>query len=495
MSRRKDIRRRPAPAVSPNVVRALPGRGLSLADVRRAFGPADTVGTPPKVRAAMDAALEASGAYSLIQHAYETGGGFGGQFLGYAILSGLTQNALLSACVTTVADDMTRAWVTFARDGAAGGDDRVGDLAAKLRELGAQKVMAEAAQLTGWFGGCLIYIDTGETDPEKLMLPLNVGPASQELKGNPRVRFVAVEPVNCCAGAYNCTDPLAPDYYKPSSWYVLARQVHASRFIHVHGDLPPVLLRPSYNFFGVPHAQRLYDYVLHFQECRAAAARLLTKFSLTTLGTNMAATLEDGKTEDLWRRINFMTQNRDNDGVFLYDRDSEEVAKHETPLSGVTDIVRQSLEFVAAVNGTPAVKLLGISPSGFNATGESDIRNYYDHIAAKQEKELRAGIKKMADVAQVAFFGDVDPAIDFTFNPLSEDDKKVKADIQKVRADTMAALLDRGVISQGEARKALAADTDSGYDDIDPDDLPPLPEGDFGLADPAAPPIGEAPNA
>ena len=75
-------------------------------------------------------------------------------------------------------------------------------------------------------------------------------------------------------------------------------------------------------------------------------------------------------------RLQIMSQNRSNDGVIAVDKDAEDIVKVETPMAGVTDVVRQSLEIVAALNRTPAVKLLGISPSGFNATGESDIRNY-----------------------------------------------------------------------------------------------------------------------
>ena len=49
-----------------------------------------------------------------------------------------------------------------------------------------------------------------------------------------------------------------------------------------------MLLKPAYNFLGIPQAQILWDYVLHFQECRAAEARLLTKFSMTVFKTSMA---------------------------------------------------------------------------------------------------------------------------------------------------------------------------------------------------------------
>lgn len=504
-------------AVNPNAIQGLPFPGRKLgegprawaetgykptaAEVRRFFGPAETLGATKEAFAAMDGAMEGSGAYALLQHAYENGQGLGlgGQFIGYVALCNLHQNALMAACINTVADDMTRSWITLSRNDTQGGQgqgeapaailpagdpplqphggDLVTFLEKRLNELKAREAIAEAAQLTGWFGGCLIYIDTGEQDLEKLRNnPLNIIPASHELRGNKAIRFKVVEPINCFAGQYNCTNPLAPDYYVPKTWYILGREYHASRFIHVHSGLPPVLLRPSYNFFGIPHAQVLFDYLLHFNKCRTAAQELLTKFSLTTMGSDLTELLNGDNAQKLFARMEVFNRQRSNDGIMLFDKDREVIQKLETPLSGVTDIVRQSLEFVAAVNGTPAVKLLGISPSGFNATGESDIRNYYDHIAAKQEKELRAAIRKIIDVIQVADCGAMDSALDFSFNPLSEDDKKVKAEIQKVKADTMAILMDRGVLGQEEARKALAADDDSGFNDIDPANLPPIPE-------------------
>ena len=167
-----------------------------------------------------------------------------------------------------------------------------------------------------------------------------------------------------------------------------------------------------------------------------------------------------------------MIQTMSNDGVLAVDKDAEDVVKLETPLSGVTDIVRQSLEFLAALNRTPAVKLLGISPSGFNATGESDIRNYYDHIASQQEKVLREGVRKALDCLQLHEFGDLDPNLTFDFAPLGEEDRAALATQQKTKADTIAVYLDRGLISPEEGRAAIVADPDSGFAGLDPDDLP-----------------------
>lgn len=131
----------------------------------------------------------------------------------------------------------------------------------------------------------------------------------------------------------------------------------------------------------------------------------MTPLHLVPLGSELASglplhfqmesELQQGLAWDkLDPRVSELVRYRTNDGVFLIDRETENVIKLETPLSSVMDIVRQALEFLAALNRTPAVKLLGISPSGFNATGESDIRNYYDHTTSQQEKVLRRAIQR-----------------------------------------------------------------------------------------------------
>ena len=471
------------PRIAPDVVNAARPLLPTFDEVREMYGPPRTLGATEKVRLAMDSALSADGGvYSLLQHSLQMGMGVFPQFLGYGALQNLAQNGLIRACVGTVADDMTREWIELRREGEGATDD--GDLlprlAAKLEQLRAQDVFHEAVELAGYEGGALVFLDTGEKG-ETLAAPLNVSPYSGELRPGSALRLVAVDPVNVFPGDYNSLDPLAADYFRPTSWWVLGQKVHASRLLRVVGNEVPVLLRPAYNFLGIPQAQILWDYVLHFQDCRAAAARLLTKFSLTVFKTQMFNGIQFGSAEasQLDSRIRYLVQNMSNDGVLAVDKESEDVVKVETPLGGVTDIVRQALEFLAAVNRTPAVKLLGISPSGFNATGESDIRNYYDHIRSMQEKMLRGPLKTLLDCLQLVTTGDIDPTISFDFRPLGEEDRAALATMQKTRADTVAVYLDRGVISQEEARKALADDPDSGYSSIDVDELPPLPDAEL----------------
>ena len=492
------------------------GAGIepTLDEIRAVFGPAKTLGAPEEVVAACDSQLEMCGAYSLLQHSFALGQLPQANFLGYSTLQQISQNGMVRACIETVADDLTRNFIELKREGEGtdlspqkaqgklggeteaqsfeallakalnGGkpdakegdpveDERLNKIDAELRRLNVRQVLHEAACLVGYMGGCLVFIDTGETDAEMLKMPLNMSKASAELRPERRLRFVAIDPINVFPGQYNSLSPLRPDYYKPRSWWVMGQEVHASRLIRLVANEVPVLLKPSYNFLGLAQAQILWDYVMHFEQNRDAVNRMLNKFSLTVMKTDMAEVLtQAGGLQELDKRVNLLVQFRNNDGVQLIDRESEDILKLETPIVGMTDVVRQSLEILAGINRTPAVKLLGISPSGFNATGESDIRNYYDHILSQQEKILRPALDKILKLVQIRLFGEADPTVTFDFCPLSEADKAAQASTQKTRADTMAVLLDRNIVSPEECRKVLADDPDSGFADIDVDDMP-----------------------
>lgn len=475
---------------------------LTVDEIRRRYGPPATLGAPEDVRMACDNQLEACGVYSLLQHSYAMGQMPQAQFMGYSTLQQIAQNGLLRACIETVADDMTRNWIELKREGEAektarqryleamgladeeaekDAEQQLAELADAMTRLNLPSVFHDACALVGYMGGALVFIDTGTHDPDTLKQPLNTSRASAEVVQGGRLRFVPIDPINVFPGLYNSTSPLREDYFKPRTWWVLGQEVHHTRLIRLVANEVPVLLKPAYNFLGIAQAQILWDYIMHFQNCRVDSQELLHKFSTTVLKTQMSDIfLQAAGTEQLDRRVMYWVQHRSNNGVQVIDKENEDILKLETPLSGVTDIVRQALEILAALNRTPAVKLLGISPSGFNATGESDIRNYYDHILSQQEKVLRPALSRVVELMQLHLWGRVDKSITFDFAALSEADKAAQANTQKITADTMAVLLDRNIVSPEECRQRLAADPDSGFANIDADEMPEPQEGQGG---------------
>ena len=390
-------------------------------------------------------------------------------FIGYAMCADLMQDGLMQAGVETVADEMTRKFIEISAP-----DEMVKKrLEAELQRLDVRGVFNRAAAWCGYFGGCLVYMDTGDA-PEDLAKPIALTPefiAQGSLRG-----LRLIEPVVATPGWYNSSDPLAADYFEPRAWYVQSTLVDASRLLVFRQNTPPLLLKAAYNFFGVPAVQIALDYVAHFTQTRESAAKLLKKFSTTVFKTDISRLLYGGDAAQAKARIGQFAAQRDNDGVAVLDYESEAMEQLNTPLSGVDVIVRQALELLAVVWRIPAVKLFGISPAGLNATGESDMQNFYDYVASRQAKVFSEPLGRLLKAVQLSVTGRVDPAVSYEFVPLWEMTAREKADRDKVLADTDAVYLDRGVISEEEARNALAAQPGGRYAGIDPTELPPMPE-------------------
>jgi hypothetical protein len=87
------------------------------------------------------------------------------------------------------------------------------------------------------------------------------------------------------------------------------------------------------------------------------------------------------------------------------------------------------------------VRLFGQSPAGLNATGDSDIRNYYDAINAQQEARMRRPIGILMDVVHRSLFGKPLPdGFNYSFAPLWQlaDTEKAQVALQVTQAVDMS---------------------------------------------------------
>lgn len=283
-----------------------------------------------------------------------------------------------------------------------------------------------------------------------------------------------IEPFLATPGRYNSINPMAEDYFRPQLWYIQGIPVHASRLFYMTECELTTLLKPAYNFFGISLSQRVLDAVAHYTACREAAARLLKKYSLTMFKTDMSQVLTGGYDDTLQRRIEYFLQNRDNDGVAVVDKESEDIVIMTTSLSGVTDVVRQAMEYVAAMFNEPVTKMWGLSPNGFSS-GDNDMQSHYDNIASLQQKMLADPIQKISAILQINAFGEIDHNIIFKFSPLDEEDVNATVTNNKTEAERLTMLIDSGVISPEEGRQQLIDNPNSGFNSLEPyaDIVPP----------------------
>lgn len=438
----------------------------SLKSIRRNYGvPLTNAGE--KVKAAMDNALEQSGHFNTVRNVVASGGlDAYPQFLGYAYLSGLQQNGFIRAGVEGLADEMTAKFIELVRfsDTDDNDDNKISKINEFLNQFQIKELFNKAAALNGYFGGCLIFIDTGDED---LLSALDEKSLNHSIKN-----FVLVEPINTYPGRYNSINPLAPNYFVPETWFVLGQEVHASRLLYLAADEVNMLLKPAYNFFGIAPAQIAADSVSHFIKDREAASRLLHKYSLLVFKTDMGSALYSGNPEELYSRVKVLADFRDNNSVIIIDKEDEDIVTVTTSLAGVTDVVRLSLELMPIMFRQPLTKFLGISPGGMNATGESDENNWNEYVLSQCEKQLRKPVKRLLELIQYDLFGEVDEKIDFIFKIQSSNDETKEVNNNKIKADTYVQLTTAGIISPEEARKALAEDEKSGFNSIDIDNVP-----------------------
>ncbi|MBO7696892.1 MAG: DUF1073 domain-containing protein [Methanobrevibacter sp.] len=401
------------------------------------------------------------------------------KFLGYAMLSNISQEALIRAGVETIADEMTRKFVEFTYDDDDGNEAEkkeklITDMESQAAKYKLKETFNDALIKDGNFGGCLIYIDVGDLDDEEAAEPLVL--KKETFKKGTFRGFKVIEPINIYPGSYNTSDPTSKDYFKPEYWYVLGRRYHASRFIYIASNEAPLLLKPAYNFFGIPRAQLALDYVAQFVANRESAQELLNKFSLTCWKTNMAQELQGKSLGDLTNRAKLFNKMKHNTGVMLLDKETEDMVQINTPLGGVREIVEMSLNLLTAVWRIPKIKYLGEGEGGLNASSVEQMRSFYDFILSQKEKVLTQPMETVLKIFQLDLGYDINEALGFKFPSLVEMDESERANLNKLQADRDNIYLAAGVISQEEVRQRLSMDKNSGYSMIDIDDVPEMPE-------------------
>lgn len=417
----------------------------------------------------------------------------GGGFPGYPYLSQLATRAEYRAFAAALSTELTREWIEFTSK--QDDDDNAGEkiklIEAEFKRLDVRGVIQKAAEHDCYFGRAQLFIDI---KGHKRDLPLIM--SNRTVKAGSLERVVPVEAIWTTPAGYNALDPAAPDFYRPSRWWMLGTEVHASRLLTIVTRPLPDMLKPAFNFSGMSMSQLAEPYVDNWLRTRQSVADLINNFSITVLATSMDQVLQgDDDGTDLFARADLFTATRSNRGLMLLDKEREELVQVNTPLSGLHELQAQSQEHMCSVSRTPAIILTGISPSGLNASSDGEIRVFYDWIAAQQEAHWRSPIETILEAVQLSLFGEIDPDIGFTFVPLYQMTPKEESEIRTADATTDCAYIEAGVLDPSEVRDKLAKDPVSGYQGLDTSVMPQRPEDDNTPPGGELPPDGLAPEA
>jgi hypothetical protein len=399
-------------------------------------------------------------------------------FPGYPRLAMFATRAEYRMFADAIATQLTREWITLQSSDTAGSEtqSKITELNQAIIDIGLRDAIRLAAEHDSYYGRGQIFLDLEDQDRE---LPLIL--SNRTIRKGAEFRIKVVEAMWTTPSAYNAIDPSAPDFYKPSKWFMLGKEVHASRLLTIITRPVLDMLKPAFNFGGMSMSQLAEPYVDNWLRTRQSVADLINNFSITALKTSMDQVLQGSDPsagDDLFRRAELFTLTRSNKGLMLLDNEREDLVQTNTPLSGLAELQSQAQEQMCSVSHIPAVILLGIAPTGFGNVAEGEIRTFYDWVASLQDTFWRQPIKTVIDILQLSLFGEIDPDITFSFEPLYQMTPKELADIRTADGATDCNYIDRGVLDPLEVREKLARNPESGFQGLDIDDIPSQEEED-----------------
>ena len=394
--------------------------------------------------------------------------------------------------VDCVAQDMTKRGIEINSEAEPG---EIYDLMAEWKTLKVWDRLADNVKWARLYGGSIAVI---LLDGQNFLTPLRVETVGKDqFKGLLVLDRWQVQPSS------ELVTELGPELGLPK-YYTLANmkggaklaqdKIHHSRVLRMEGLDLPFFQRVSEQGWGQSVLERLFDRLLAFDSTTQGAAQLVYKAHLRTYKIKDLRNLiaAGGKMlEGVTKQIEFIRSTQTNEGLTLMDAEDEFEA-HQYNFGGLDTVLLQFSQQLSGAIDIPLTKLFGQSPAGLNATGENDIRNYYDGIEQEQERRLRAGVKLLLSVSFRSKFGrDMPAGTDFSFRPLWQTSDIEKSTITGTTTTAIAAVVSSQVIGRRTALKELKAlsrvtgvfsnITDEMIQAADDDvDAP----GEFGLTDP-----------
>ena len=332
-----------------------------------------------------------------------------------------------------------------------------------LEDLAYNREMTTALAWDRLFGGAamLILADDGGTLSE----PLNMA----GLHRVERLSVYSAEDISF-SSAMVYDDPADPNYGRPE-WYNIIGEwgssftVHESRLLMFYGGRISNYRRRMRDGWGSSVFEAIRQEMEHYSGGRDYAFMALGRLSQGILKlANMADLLMNDEGEEAVRkRLNLIDMARHMMNTIAIDSTDDYDQKNMT-LAGIRDILEQYQYAICSATGIPATKLFGRSPAGQNATGESDLENYYNMIAAYQKNTLREPLMRLIDViAHCSDYGiELPEKWTIEFCSLWNESEKEKAEVGKLEAEAEAqkanaanTYLQMGALDATEVRKTL----------------------------------------
>ena len=314
----------------------------------------------------------------------------------YALLNSLYRdNWIVQNVVGIIPDDMCRKWFTLS---GAVGPEAMKRFERAQAEIGLRESVNEGLRWGRLYGGAagLIMLRGQEGVLDRPLDLESILPGTfQGLYVLDRWCGITPE----LGLAYNGRGRMEPEYYAINGENgVTVARVHHSRVIRFTGRELPYLERMAELYWGESEVEALYQDVVKHNNVAANMAALTFRANVDTMevqNLDQLFSLASGEAQRrFWNTMQAQSVMQSNFGMRLVNK-GDQIKNTQYTFTGLHEVHEAMCLDLSGASRIPMTKLFGRSPAGMNATGESDLTNYYDYVDTLRESQLRPILQQL----------------------------------------------------------------------------------------------------
>ena len=234
--------------------------------------------------------------------------------------------------------------------------------------------------------------------------------------------------------------------------------VHHSRVVRFTGRDLPRIERQTELYWGESEVEALYRDVVSHDNVSANMAALTFQANVNTMevkGLEQLLSIGSPQVQRrFWQVMQAQSVLRSNFATQVVEQGTK-LTNTQYSFAGLKDVYESMALNLCGASHYPMTKLFGRSPGGLNATGESDLTNYYDYIDSQREAKLRPVLERLLPVLCMSALGGIPEDVEIDFPPLKTPTPTERAEIGKTKAEAIAAAYTNGLLNVDTAQKEL----------------------------------------
>lgn len=359
---------------------------------------------------------------------------FGGNFFNYTELeAAYATNWIARQIVQIPVDDAFREWREFQCEDAA-------DIRKEEKRLDLPNKFKQSQYWSRLYGGSAILMVTDQPIDQ----PLDVTKIG---KGGLK-RLVVLDRWEIAPFNVNYSDPTAANYLMPEFYTIRggSGQIHHTHLVRIDGEDLPRRIRAYNETWGDSRLRQCLEDLKDVTSVKSGIAAMVQEANIDVINRQeLSAELASDQDAEIMKRYSVGAQMKSLMNILLLDG-TETYERKQLAFSGLNGILDSLYVWTSGCADIPMTRLFGQSPAGMNATGESDLRNYYDSVGSAQESRYRPQLERLDEAMIRSALGKIPEDCEWEWSPLYQESGTELAQQELAAAQSEDLRLNQGVI-------------------------------------------------